>query len=79
MAVTLEERLKNIEANTLAELDAGIGTLLEKKENQALTAGIAVGTITAAMLGKRFPILALGAGLLSSVLTTRFVFAQLVK
>ena len=78
-SLTLEQQFKNIQQGTLTELETGIEGLLRKKKDQALVAGIAFGTITAALLGRRFPVLALGAGLLSSILTTRFVFAQLVK
>jgi len=76
--LTIEERLKNIEQATIKELHAGIGDLLAKKSNQALVAGIAAGTIVAALIGDKRPLLALAAGLGSSLLVSMIVAHVLV-
>ena len=88
-ASTLEDRLKDIEKGTLADLNQRIAALLQDKQQAALAGGFAAGTIAAAVVGgsrfrrkkwqRRKELLALGAGLVTSLLTSRILLAAQLR
>ena len=75
--LSIEQRIKNIQQSTLAELDTNIDELLATKRNRALAVGFVLGSLAAVALN-RFPIGALAGGLAVSLVSGRLAYRYLL-
>jgi hypothetical protein len=92
--ISLEDRLKNIEQNTIKDLNSRIGVLLQNKQQRALAGGFVVGTAVAALVGwkirgrrkskrrgwrKNQEMWAIGSGFASSMLTSKLLLSAQLR